>query len=337
MEENKKAAIEKIYQLTKQDAEFNEELRKKLGVTSVANSAIVDDERLNQIYEYCIEDVIRKQAENFYAPFDNPIKDYLIYDYIRMESFRRKNEFGDYALALFQQIETILNAIFNESDFRGIIKKMWNESFYKYRDKVKNKYVEWTIGSIIFGTDTEEKKWLSDGKDRADKDKLTVRDKIRIILFYFKYFANSTYDSENGTYVSSYNYNEFVLLFDSLWDIYSCRNTNHRNPEHNENEKVRTIIQNSSYSYFQFNWTLTEFVWLTKDYNKTIETIISKNPIESKAIITQLVVGSMAFVKKEGDSQPTRVPDHLLKKMKGLQIGEQIIVFVKEGIICDIK
>lgn len=30
MEENKKTAIEKIYQLTKQDAEFNDELRKKL-------------------------------------------------------------------------------------------------------------------------------------------------------------------------------------------------------------------------------------------------------------------------------------------------------------------
>ena len=69
MEDNKKAAIEKIYLLTKQDAEFNEELRKKLGITSVANSAIIENERWNQIYEYCIEEIIRKQAEEFYKDF----------------------------------------------------------------------------------------------------------------------------------------------------------------------------------------------------------------------------------------------------------------------------
>ena len=41
MEDNKKAAIEKIYLLAKQDAEFNGELRKKLGITSSANHAVI--------------------------------------------------------------------------------------------------------------------------------------------------------------------------------------------------------------------------------------------------------------------------------------------------------
>ena len=57
MEDNKKAAIGKIYLLTKQDGEFNEELRKKLGTASSASSALIDDDRLNQIYEYCIEEI----------------------------------------------------------------------------------------------------------------------------------------------------------------------------------------------------------------------------------------------------------------------------------------
>lgn len=287
MEESKKSAIEKIYLLTKQDAEFNKELRKKLGITSSANSVIVDEERLNQIYEYCIEDILRKQANNFYEPFcDNPIKDHLVHDYIRMERFRRKNEFGDYALALYQQIETITNAIFNDSNFKEIINRMWDESFYIYINKTKNKNTEWTISSIVFGIDTEKNKWNTEGKERAKKDKLNTRDKIRIILFYFKYFANSSYDSVNCTYISSYNYNEYKLLFESLWDIYCCRNTNHRDPKQNESEKIRTIIQKSSYSYFQFNWTLTEFVWLTKDYETTIELIIAKVPHERKTVIT---------------------------------------------------
>ena len=337
MEENKKAAIEKIYQLTKQDAEFNDELRKKLGITSVANSALIDDERLSQIYEYCIEDILRKQADNFYDVFKNSaFKDNLVSDYIRMERFRRRNEFGDYALALYQQIETILNAIFMRPDFKEIINKMWRIVFYKYFDKNKNKNIEWTIGDIIFGKDTEENQWNTKGIKRSENDELTTRDKIRIVLFYFKYFASSKYDSGNGCYISCYNYNEYKIIFDSLWDIYSCRNTNHRNPEQEESEKVKTIMQKSSYSYFQFNWALTEFVWLTSNYVNTIESIACLIPQEHKAVITQLL-STLAFAKIEGDSQPTKVPDNLIKKLKNNQINDEIIVIVNSGEICDIR
>ena len=336
MEENKKAAIEKIYQLTKQDAEFNEELRKKLGITSSASSALIDDERLSQIYEYCIEDILRKQADNFYDVFKNSaFKDNLVSDYIRMERFRRRNEFGDYALALYQQIETILNAIFMVPNFKIIINSMWNKPFYQYVDKASRTIVK-TISSLVFGVDTIDKKWNSEGVERAKNDKLTARDKFKIVLFYFKYFAFAKYDVKNNCYISSYSYNEYTLLFDSLWDIYSCRNTNHRNPEQNENEKVQTIMQNASFSYFQFNWTLTEFVWLTKDYANTIQLIANNIPQERKAIITQLL-STLAYVRMEGDSQPTKIPDNLLKKLKNNQINDEIIVIVNSGEICDIR
>ena len=336
MEENKKAAIEKIYLLTKQDAEFDEELRKKLEITSSASSAIIDDERLSQIYEYCIEDILRKQADNFYNVFKYAsFKENLVSDYVRMERFRRRNEFGDYALALYQQIETILNAIFMVPHFKVIINSMWNKPFYKYIDK-SNKEIVKTISSIIFGVDTIEKKWNSEGIERAKVDKLTVRDKFKIVLFYFKYFADAKYDSENSCYISSYSYNEYNLLFDSLWDIYSCRNTNHRNPEQNENEKVQAIMQKASFSYFQFNWTLTEFVWLTKNYTDTINSITENIPHERKAVITQLL-STLAYAKMEGDSQPTKIPDRLVKKIKNKHINDEIIVVINSGEICDIK
>jgi hypothetical protein len=253
-----------------------------------------------------------------------------------MERSRRKNDFGDYALALYQQIETILNAIFSMSVFKEAINKTWSDVFFKYFDKSKDKTVERTIGSIVFGTDTSEVQYLSEGIERANKDKSNARDKIRIVLFFFKYYVNSKYDSENGIYASGYNYTEYTQSFEILWDIYSCRNTNHRNPEQGESEKVKAIMQTSSYSYFKFNWALTEFVWLTKDYNRTIELIINKKPIEQKAIITQLL-GSIAFVKIAEDVQPTRVPDRLMKKLRDLQIGDQIVVIVDEGNICDIR
>lgn len=90
MDEKIRSTLDKIFQLTQQNTEFDVELRKRLNVAS-ANSAILDDERIEQIYEYCIEKIIRKQAKEFYADF--PIKSIipiLEEDFIRMESFRRK-------------------------------------------------------------------------------------------------------------------------------------------------------------------------------------------------------------------------------------------------------
>ena len=131
MEDNKKAAIGKIYLLTKQDGEFNEELRKKLGIASSASSALIDDDRLNQIYEYCIEEIIRKQAEDFYKEFPvTSIVSTLIDDYVRMESFRRKDNFGDFCLALYQQIENITNKICESSVLAEITDKMWGHLAY---------------------------------------------------------------------------------------------------------------------------------------------------------------------------------------------------------------
>ena len=59
------STIDKITRLTQQNAEFDMELRKQLKVAS-ANSVLSEDERINQIYEYCIEEIIRKQANEFY-------------------------------------------------------------------------------------------------------------------------------------------------------------------------------------------------------------------------------------------------------------------------------
>lgn len=55
MDEKLKSTIDKIVRLSKQNPEFDAELRKRLDITSSANYALVEDERISQIYEYCIE------------------------------------------------------------------------------------------------------------------------------------------------------------------------------------------------------------------------------------------------------------------------------------------
>ena len=61
--------------------------------------------RLDQIYEYCIQRVVRKQAEGFYKDF--PLTDAidgLVNDYCRMEEFRRRDDFACFSLSVYQQI-----------------------------------------------------------------------------------------------------------------------------------------------------------------------------------------------------------------------------------------
>ena len=72
MDEKLKTTIAKIVQLSKQNPEFEVELRKALGIEPSANGVYLGDERIYQIYEYCIEKILQKQAEEFYADF--PLK-----------------------------------------------------------------------------------------------------------------------------------------------------------------------------------------------------------------------------------------------------------------------
>ena len=117
------STIDKITRLTQQNTEFDMELRKRLNVAS-ANSVLSEDERINQIYEYCIEKIIKQQADEFYADFPlQSIKDILIGDFVRMESFRRKDNFGDFCLSLYQQIECMTNKLCEKKELSVITRE----------------------------------------------------------------------------------------------------------------------------------------------------------------------------------------------------------------------
>src|SRR5574344_1405404 len=112
MEKKVKSVLDKIMLMTGQNLEFKENLLKMLFPEfSVKSQSIkIEDERIGQIYEYCIADIIQKQAADFYQNFPmKDITDLLIQDYERMEFFRRKDAFLDFSLALYQQIENIVN------------------------------------------------------------------------------------------------------------------------------------------------------------------------------------------------------------------------------------
>jgi len=86
-------------------------LLKKIEETSPVKE-IAKHSLVQNIYEYCIENIIDKQAEEFYSDFK--IKEKLIEDYKNMEHERRRDDFERFCLSMYQQIELIMNKPFKD-------------------------------------------------------------------------------------------------------------------------------------------------------------------------------------------------------------------------------
>lgn len=286
MEDNKKAAIEKILLLSKQDKEFNEELRKRLDITPVANSAIMDDERLNQIYEYCVEKIIQNQAEEFYKDFPIPtLIPTLVKDYVRMESFRRKDSFGDFCLALYQQIECVTNKICESATLSEITDKMWAyEAYIKSTDgkdpDIKERTGTYRIADLIFPFNN--KNGVSNAVEKSLKtlQNQYAIDKIRIIVYYFGY----------GAKMKSSDFDSYKEITGLLNDIYQCRNTNHRGNTltEYETETLNRILPMKSFYYFKFLGALAQYIDFIKTGSLTITDIAAyAKTLPSKKVETK--------------------------------------------------
>ena len=286
MEDNKKAAIEKILLLSKQDKEFNEELRKRLDITPVANSAIMDDERLNQIYEYCIEKIIQNQAEEFYKDFPIPtLIPTLVKDYVRMESFRRKDSFGDFCLSLYQQIECVTNKICESATLSEITDKMWAyEAYIKSTDgkdpDIKERTGTYRIADLIFPFNN--KNGVSNAVEKSLKtlQNQYAIDKIRIIVYYFGY----------GAKMKSSDFDSYKEITGLLNDIYQCRNTNHRGNTltEYETETLNRILPMKSFYYFKFLGALAQYIDFIKTGSLTITDIAAyAKTLPSKKVETK--------------------------------------------------
>lgn len=262
------STIDKIARLTQQNTEFDMELRKRLNVAS-ANSVLSVDERINQIYEYCIEDIIKKQAEEFYADFPlHSIKDILIRDFIRMESFRRKDNFGDFCLSLYQQIECMTNKLCEEgSDLSYIAEKMWEcPAFLKieprkelsiYNRSSERKFDRTIAKLLLFGINKSTGNTYAFEKSENPLKAQYAMDKIRTIVYFLGYKAM----------MKSSDYDSFVEITSLLNDIYQCRNMNHRGSSQSQwqNNIIAKIIPLKSLYYFKFLGVLAQYIEYIKE------------------------------------------------------------------------
>lgn len=260
MDEKLKSTIDKIVQLSKQNPEFDAELRKRLDMTSSAKSVFVEDERISQIYEYCIEKVIRNQAMDFYKDF--PLKSIIptiVDDFVRMETFRRKDNFGDFCLSLYQQIECITNTLCTNPSLYAVVDKMMGYSPYvksgtNIETTIENRVDgEYTIAALLFpGQNKKTGLPYSIEKSKTTLQSQYANDKMRILVYFIGYKAM----------MKSSDYESYIEFTSLLSDIYQCRNMNHRGNTLNEWEQstLNRISPLKSFYYFKFMGVLAQYV-----------------------------------------------------------------------------
>ncbi|EIM74590.1 hypothetical protein A3SI_15443 [Nitritalea halalkaliphila LW7] len=86
---------------------------------TIENTAPLDkiagNDVIQHIHEYCVEQKIDAQARAFYAKFPiTQIREQLIEDYKKMEHERRRDDFNNFCLCMYQQIENIVSLFFHE-------------------------------------------------------------------------------------------------------------------------------------------------------------------------------------------------------------------------------
>ncbi|CDE87627.1 putative uncharacterized protein [Prevotella sp. CAG:891] len=251
MDEKLLPTLNKIIQLTEQNPEFGAELRKKLGMTAIPMDMSISDDRLSQIYEYCIEKIVHKQAEDFYLNFPlSSIIPTLIDDYCRMEYFRRKDSFGDFCLAMYQQIESVTNRICNLPQLNEIAEKLWGYPAYiktgeNAKISIDNRAdSKFTIADLVFVQYTD--------KSMSALQALYAMDKIKSVVYFVGYGAMMKYS----------DYENYVSFTTTLRELYQCRNMNHRGNVLKpwEEEIINKVNTSKSIYYFKFLGTLTQYI-----------------------------------------------------------------------------
>ena len=259
MEDNKIAAINKICKLAQQDTDFNKVLRERLEMTRSGNFGITGEERLDQIYEYCIEKIIRQQAEDLYKDFPiESLKPQLVEDCIRMEFFHRKDNFGDFCLSLYQQIECMTNKLCANPILTEIVDKMWGHSAYvvkeenKVLDISKRTRGEYCIANLMFPGKNKKGELYALEKSKVTLQNQYANDKMRIIVYFLGFKAMM----RNG------DFDYFKDITNTLNDIYQCRNMNHRgNIQYPwEEETCERILSMKAVYYFKFLGALVQYI-----------------------------------------------------------------------------
>lgn len=245
------------------------------------------EQRLDAIYELCIEKIIKEQATAFYKDFPiAAIRPTLENDFVRMERSRRRNDFEDFCMAVYQQIECMVNKIGNDSNLNFVAEKLFPYPAYSIDGSVSNRKEDspWLVSHMIFGKGDYE-------KYRQQVASQWAMDKFKCILYFVCYKSAPKRDK----------YDEFNTIADEVNNVYKYRNRNHRGnkPTDDEQKIYDKIDPIRSFYYLKTIGLLAKLVEMIQNgYPLSQELIAYANSIEKKDLKPQVTIKSEANTKK---------------------------------------
>jgi hypothetical protein len=228
----------------KENSWFKEDLRRRLLIN---NTSKLSTSQLDEIYEHCLNKIINEQAQRFYSDIKIvSIKEKLIEDFIRMERFRRDNNFEDFCLAVFQQIEGIVNELSSIEVYEKFLKSLYSKT-HKVKNKLTGIYEDQMLWQLIFYPGLNNEDLIK--KTSKQLSEFDFLERYKLILYFFYYNQKI------------YNYQDFQMNFFLGNELYQSRNLNHRGGTPSEKQKItiEKVKTNSHKYYFKFLGFLEDF------------------------------------------------------------------------------
>ena len=253
--------------------------------------APASDARISDIHEQCIESILTQQANEFYKDFViADLRPQLIADFIKMEHWRRRNNIYEFSLAMYQQVECIVNYISRNNTLCEVFHTMMDCLCFvdAYPPTVDNRNPKssYTVAQLLFMHDAP-----------------TKSNEILPSLWAYDKFKAINYFVCHQTMLTNYQFDQFVGENRIFGELYALRNRVHRGNDLTEKEIERTkqVEINPSRGFLTLTAFLTWFIdSVNKGYPLSNELVtFSKTDFSSvrKPLIGPKVVGKIDLPK----------------------------------------
>ena len=190
--------------------------------------APASDARISDIHEQCIESILTQQANEFYKDFViADLRPQLIADFIKMEHWRRRNNIYEFSLAMYQQVECIVNYISRNNTLCEVFHTMMDCLCFvdAYPPTVDNRNPKssYTVAQLLFMHDAPT-------KSKEILPSLWAYDKFKAINYFVCH----------QTMLTNYQFDQFVGENRIFGELYALRNRVHRGNDLTEKEIERT-------------------------------------------------------------------------------------------------
>lgn len=211
-----------------------------------------DDNRITEIYEYCIRQILKEQAESLYDGFPlSDIKEELVSDYIKMERAHRDNNIDDFGIRLYRQIENIVRTlakddtldevVYNMMDVPYLVSGYSNPQVQKRLKLNKDNQPVKNIADFVLITSKRSSK---EERKKKALSKQYATDMARLVI-YFVCFG--------GMMQPGIMFEQWKQQTETYSDIYSIRNRVHGGGDCSEHDIQRydAMKASATQSYFR--------------------------------------------------------------------------------------